>query len=123
VYSRVSCKSSGGEFAWVRSEAVLGHRSSTPRHTEYAHIEHAPAREKPSEPLLAQLYAASIAGTLVMGAKAGERQVRLFGVPARQGEQGGKLKNAYGFDLDAAVRVEADDKTCSMGDSSSHSGT
>jgi len=63
------------------------------------------------EPLLAQLYAASISGTLVMGAKAGQRQMRLFGASARDPEDdSGKLKNAYGFDLNASVRVPADER-------------
>ena len=35
-----------------------------------------------NEPLLATLYAASITGTLVMGPRAGQRQMRLFGTAA-----------------------------------------
>lgn len=62
------------------------------------------------EPLLATLCAASIAGTLVMGPKAGQRQMRLFGAPAREEPENGKLKNAYGFDLDASVRIPANDR-------------
>ena len=63
------------------------------------------------EPLLAQLYAASLSGTLVMGPKAGQRQMRLFGAAARDPEEGGsKLKNGYGFDLDASVRIPAHER-------------
>jgi hypothetical protein len=60
------------------------------------------------EPLLAQLYAASIAGTLVLGPKAGQRQMRLFGTAARDPDtDSGRVRNAYGFDVDASVRVPA----------------
>ena len=62
------------------------------------------------EPFLAQLYAASISGTLVMGAKAGQRQLRLFGASAREPEDVGKVKNAYGFDVHAGVRVPAHER-------------
>lgn len=63
------------------------------------------------EPLLAQFYAASLTGTLVMGPRAGRRQVRFFGAPSRPpDEPDGKLRNAYGFDLDARVRVAAADR-------------
>jgi hypothetical protein len=63
------------------------------------------------EPMLAQLYAASIAGTLVMGPRAGQRQMRLFGAAARDSDADrGKVKNAYGFDVDASVRVPANDR-------------
>lgn len=48
-----------------------------------------------------------------MGPRAGQRQVRLFGAAAREPgakDHEGKLqpKNGYGFDLDASVRVPAD---------------
>jgi len=62
------------------------------------------------EPLLAQLYGASITGTLVMGVKAGQRQVRLSGAEARESDDGNKVKNAYGFDLHAAVRIPAHER-------------
>jgi hypothetical protein len=63
------------------------------------------------EPLLAALFGASIQGTLVMGARAGQRQVRLFGAAARDdSESRPKVKNAYGFDVDAGVRVAAHDR-------------
>ena len=64
-----------------------------------------------TEPLLAQLYAASISGTLVMGPNAGRRQLRVFGVAARDpDEDRSHAKNGYGFDLDASVRVPAHDR-------------
>jgi hypothetical protein len=62
------------------------------------------------EPLLATLYAGSIAGTLIMGENAGKRPMRLFGAAARDDEAGhddAPPRNAYGFDLDAAVRIPA----------------
>jgi hypothetical protein len=64
------------------------------------------------EPLLSRLYGASIAGTLVLGTKAGQRQVRLFGAAARSSEEdaGSKVRSAYGFDVHAGVRVAADDR-------------
>jgi len=62
------------------------------------------------EPLLAALYTGSITGTLVMGAKAGQRQMRLYGAPAREPEEGGKVRNAYGFDLHAGARIAAHDR-------------
>ena len=40
------------------------------------------------EPLLAQLYAASISGTLLTGPNAGQRQMRLFGAVAREPDDG-----------------------------------
>jgi hypothetical protein len=55
-------------------------------------------------PLLAQCYAASLAGTLLFAS--GRRPMRLFGAPAREV----KVKNGYGFDVDAAVRVPADER-------------
>lgn len=63
------------------------------------------------EPLLAALFGASITGTLVMGARAGQRQVRLFGAAARE-DSGAhpKVRNAYGFDVDAGVRIAAHDR-------------
>jgi predicted DNA-binding protein len=36
--------------------------------------------------------------------------MRLFGAAAHQTNDAGKLKNAYGFDLDASVRVPACDR-------------
>ncbi len=73
------------------------------------------------QPLLAQLYGASISGTLVLGPKAGQRQMCLYGATARPSEDGEpsgggggsggtKVKNAYGFDVHAGVRVSADDR-------------
>ena len=62
-----------------------------------------------TEPALAQLYSASISGTLLMGPNAGQRQMRLLGKPAHQGEDG-KIKNAYGFDVDAGVRIAGHDR-------------
>ena len=64
------------------------------------------------EPLLASLYGASISGTLVLGEKAGQRQVRLYGAAARSEDDDGaqRLKNAYGFDVHAGVRVAASDR-------------
>jgi hypothetical protein len=63
------------------------------------------------EPLLAQLYAASLTGTLAMGPRAGQRQLRLFGTAARDPRSGnGTMKNGYGFDVDASVRVPAHDR-------------
>ena len=52
---------------------------------------------------------ASIAGTLVLGEKAGQRQMRLFGTAARDDDTA-KVKNAYGFDVDASVRIAAGDR-------------
>jgi hypothetical protein len=64
-----------------------------------------------TEPLLAQLYAASISGTLVMGPNAGRRQLRLYGAPAREaGEEHSHARNGYGFDVDASVRVPAHER-------------
>jgi hypothetical protein len=63
-----------------------------------------------TEPLLAQLYGASITGTLVLGPKAGQRQMRLFGAPARGESEGVRVKNAYGFDVDASVRIPGHDR-------------
>jgi hypothetical protein len=63
------------------------------------------------EPLLAQLSAASLTGTLAMGPRAGQRQLRLFGAAARSPRSGnGAMKNGYGFDVDASVRVPAHDR-------------
>ena len=45
-----------------------------------------------------------------MGPKAGQRQMRLFGAAAHEPGDGDKVKNAYGFDIDAAVRVPAHDR-------------
>jgi hypothetical protein len=62
------------------------------------------------EPLLSRLYAASIAGTLVLGERAGQRQLRLYGAAARPLDDDGKVRNAYGFNLHAGVRVSAHDR-------------
>ena len=58
------------------------------------------------EALLSELYAASLSGTLLFNR--GQRQVRLFGAAAREARD--KPKNAYGFDVDASVRVPAHDR-------------
>lgn len=64
------------------------------------------------EPLLARLYGASLAGTLVFGERSGQRQVRLYGTAARPLEDAsaGRVSNAYGFDVHAGVRVSANDR-------------
>jgi len=65
------------------------------------------------EPMLAGLYAASIAGRLVTGPNAGMRPMRLFGAAAREDrheEDVAHPRNTYGFDLHAGVRVSAHDR-------------
>lgn len=61
------------------------------------------------QPLLAALAAASLAGTLLFGNQ-GQRPMRLFGAAARAADHPRKQKNAYGFDLDASVRIPAHDR-------------
>jgi hypothetical protein len=63
------------------------------------------------EPLLAQLYQSSIAGYLLMSPNQPKRPMRLYGAPAKQQTSDARLRNVYGFDLDAAVRIGADDRT------------
>lgn len=66
------------------------------------------------EPLLADLYAGSIAGRLVTGSHAGMRPMRLFGAAAREDrheEDVAHPRNTYGFDLHAGVRVSAHDRS------------
>jgi hypothetical protein len=62
------------------------------------------------QPLLAKLYGASLTGTLVLGPKAGRRQLRLFGAPARGDAERERIRNAYGFDVDASVRIPGHDR-------------
>ena len=52
------------------------------------------------------IYAASLNGTLVF--HRGQRPMRLFGAAAREAPD--KPKNAYGFDVDASVRVAPHDR-------------
>ena len=62
-----------------------------------------------SDPLLAQCYAASISGTLLLGPDKGQRVLTFKGADEREG--GAKTPSAaYGFDVDAAVRVPAHDR-------------
>jgi hypothetical protein len=62
-----------------------------------------------SDPLLAQCYAASISGTLLLGPNKGQRVLTFKGAAAREG--GAKTSGAaYGFDVDASVRVPAHDR-------------
>jgi len=61
-------------------------------------------------PVLAALATAAISGCLLFGEK-GKRPMKLFAAAARSGDAAGKPpKNAYGFDLDASVRVPANDR-------------
>ena len=95
--------------AWDICERVVGLLRKRGQWLDAASEDDALAEK---EPLLAQLYAASLAGTLVMGPKAGQRQLRLFGAAAREHKDGdGGPKNGYGFDVDASVRVPAHDRS------------
>jgi hypothetical protein len=77
------------------------------------------------EPLLSSCSAASLTGTLVMGPRAGQRVMRLYGRAAQDryetvaadgsSAQATALKNGYGFDLDAKVRVAACDRKRLLG--------
>ena len=64
--------------------------------------------EDPVDPLLGQLARASMTGTLAFG-PAGSRVVTL-GSPAAARPSKGRAGHASGFNLDAAVRVAADDR-------------
>jgi hypothetical protein len=63
------------------------------------------------EPALASLASASIQGTLVMGPKAGQRLMRFCGVAASDESRQNQPGAIYGFNLHAARRVRADDRT------------
>lgn len=68
----------------------------------------ADVNEDPVDPLMGQLARASMTGTLAFG-PAGSRMVTL-GSPAAARPSKGRAGHASGFNLDAAVRVAADDR-------------
>lgn len=57
------------------------------------------------EPLLSEIYGASLQGTLAMGPNRGRRVIRLVELPPARGES--RPRAAYGFDVHAGVHIDA----------------